>query len=808
MAEKPVPGAMESGEALRSAEWSDGDILLEDYRVIRLLGQGGMGRVYLVETVTPPRLKYAVKILAKRFLQKERMKRLFLRELQTWIDLQSHPNVISCRFFKTIEGRLAIFSEFAEADSLKAWIRSGKTRSMDRILDVAIQAAWGLEAAHRLGVIHLDMKPENILMTGDGTVKITDFGVSMLMPSFADESPEDTEPQSPADTPKPEKHSSGMTPAYASPEQFTGREVTRRSDIWSWGVSILEMFTGRVTWKFGFLADEVLDATFRNPPSSGCPVMPEGVHRLLKRCFAEAPEDRWSAMDEVAGALQQLWSEQFGQPYPRPRPVVTDRTDNPPAGLTDAGSLTHWQSAAQWLATGLHAAGISASEYPGPMPVAKKTPEARAVNDLEIMDTVLRIFRSIPDDQNISNRLCIARLHSDKAAIHEYLGDYSGANEHYRSALAVHESLIRDSRDASLIKDMAGLVGNIANLFYLRGKYDESLAYQKQAIAFLDEVINGQSPVEWINLRARLCFNMAVTCFGLKHWECATEYALKSVRIREDLVFGKHRLEFIENLVQSYSNAGLIYHMSDQTENALEYFDKAVSLIRRSSLETSTVTYARHIAFLSQSKAMALRRMKEYSRALAMYDAAIRILTSLVARTDTIHDHQQLSICEINRGNLLRDAGRYGEADESYARGINRMRVIIDDRGHLEFRVFLAKAVLNRARLKISTGDAAGIREHLGASIRMYTSLILEKKKQDVLRDFSASLDRLRTELQDSGLDMDVLRTAACTGENGDGAGIDRESIRLHDRFEQYLIAEQMRDLLETFRWSRRILGV
>lgn len=786
-----------------SEEWKDGDILLDDYRVIRLLGRGGMGRVYLVETVAPPRLKYAVKILAKRLLQKDGSSRQFLRELQTWIDLQSHPNIIRCRFFKTIEGRLAIFSEFAEAGSLKTWILNGKTDSMERILDIAIQAAWGLEAAHRQGVIHLDMKPDNILMTGDGTAKITDFGVSMLLPSFTVS--KDTELG--RDTPKRKEPAGGMTPAYASPEQFTGKDLTLQSDIWSWGASILEMFTGRVTWQFGFLAGEALEDFVGNPVVTDRPAMPDGLFRVLKRCFADSPADRWASMDEVSSELQHLWTRLFEEPYPRLKPAVALRKDEARNGLPNANPLTVWQSAAQWLTTALSIAEIRASDYQGPMPIAKNTPEAQAVNDLEIMDAVQKIFHRLQENKNTSVLPYISRIHSDKAAIMEYLGDYSGAEDSFNCALATWETMIQQSSDPSMKKERAALIGNLANLYYLRGDYDRSFACQEQAIRCLHEILDEKSPAELLNMQARLCFNMAVTCFGMRRWETAIDNALKSVRIREALVFDRHRLEFIESLIQSYYNTAMMYKVSDQSEQAIDYYDKAVTLIHRSSLDSGTTAHARDIAFISQGKAMTLRQMNEYGRALEMFDASAKILTALVDRTDSMHDLQQLSINYINRGNLLRDMSRYDEAEQSYIGGIDRMREIINNRGCREFRVFLAKAMLSWGRLSICTGDIAGVRNNLATSLEMYFSLLLEKKKPEILRDLSAGLTAFQAHLTESGLDSESMHSMLSGGDREIVSNTRRESTRLYDRFEQLLVSEKMTDLLGVFHSMRRFLG-
>lgn len=684
--------------------WRAGDILLDEYRVIKLLGKGGMGRVYLVETQTPPPLKYAVKILNRRCLQKNSMKRLFLRELQNWIDLQSHPHIIRCRFFKTIDNQLAIFSEYTEAGSLKQWIRDGKTRSLQQILDIAIQTAWGLEAAHRRNIVHLDMKPENILMTTDGTAKLTDFGISMLLaPVQPDTShPAEISPgKTPAEAPAPsKKHSTGMTPAYASPEQFDGGHVTLQSDVWSWAVSVLEMFVGRVTWRFGFMAGHFLESTMREDPTSAPAVIPKPLYRILKRCFANTPEDRWPGMAEIAVDLQQVWSSVFNTPYPREKPRYRTESETIKPGTADPGDTARWKNASEWLTMALDISEIHPSMIRDRESVSRQTKEARAVSDLETLDDALKIFRSVPDDKAVNAKPYIARLLADKAAIYEYLGDHTGAVNQYLNAIEAHYDLVGHTDNVMYRKDMAGVIGNLANLLYTTSRYDESLKYQREAIGLIDDIVNADSPAEWINMQARLYYNIAVTYFGLKQNEPAANHALKSVAIRENLVFNKNRLEFIENLIQSYATTATILYVSEQFQTALDYFDKAVDLIRRSSAETGTSSYARHIAIISQSKAMTLRQMKQFERALVMYEASDKILTSLANQNNDITDLQHLSINCINRGNLYKDMGRIDDAGAAYVRGIKIMQQLVHDRGHLEFRPYLEKALKLQADLQ------------------------------------------------------------------------------------------------------------
>jgi serine/threonine protein kinase len=155
-------------------DWAAGQVILDDYVVERELGRGGMGKVYLLRSRSTGQ-PFAVK---RAFLRNENSRSDFLTELQTWIDLPDHPHLVACRFFRTVGDEVVIFAEFVEGGSLADWIRDRRLTGLEQILDAAIPFAWGLHAAHELGLVHQDVKPGAALMTADGQVKVADFGLA------------------------------------------------------------------------------------------------------------------------------------------------------------------------------------------------------------------------------------------------------------------------------------------------------------------------------------------------------------------------------------------------------------------------------------------------------------------------------------------------------------------------------------------------------------------------------------------------------------------------------------------------------
>ena len=141
--------------------WAEGAQILGEYVIEKELGRGGMGCVWLVKSNSTDR-RFAVK---QTLLKEEKHRKAFLTELQTWIDLPEHSNIVLCRFFRTVGDDVVIFADYVEGGSLKDWIDSGRLyegdqqQALERILDTAIQFAWGLHSLHELGLVHQDVKP-------------------------------------------------------------------------------------------------------------------------------------------------------------------------------------------------------------------------------------------------------------------------------------------------------------------------------------------------------------------------------------------------------------------------------------------------------------------------------------------------------------------------------------------------------------------------------------------------------------------------------------------------------------------------
>lgn len=326
--------------------WSPGDVILDLYEVKpfdeeRDYAEGGMGRVYRV-LHRGWNLDMAVKSPLPENMRNAGDVANFEREAETWIKLGLYPHTVACYYVRRLGGIPRVFAEFVTGGSLKEWIDSGKLyaggqgQALERILDIAIQFAWGLHHAHEQGLVHQDIKPANVLLTDQGIAKVTDFGLARAR-AVAGESA----------TVKPGRSilisTGGMTPAYCSPEQAARGPLSRKTDIWSWAISVLEMFTGDVSWPSGAVAGEALESYLEmGPGDAGLPAMPSGVADLLRQCLRRDPQSRLGDMREVAKLLQKESVSTTGQGYLREEPTaieaVADTLNLQAVSLMDLGS--------------------------------------------------------------------------------------------------------------------------------------------------------------------------------------------------------------------------------------------------------------------------------------------------------------------------------------------------------------------------------------------------------------------------------------------------------------------------------------
>jgi serine/threonine protein kinase/Flp pilus assembly protein TadD len=260
---------------------------VSQYRIVELIGSGGMGDVYLADDTKLNR-KVALKFLLARFAADEDAKARFTREAQAAAAL-SHPNIITIHEVSEYQGRPYMAMEYVEGESLKGLIRKGDL-STKQILDIGIQIGEGLSKAHQAGIVHRDVKPQNILMDKEGRVKITDFGLAKVrgVPQLT------------------QAGTTFGTLAYMSPEQAKGKDVDRRADIFSFAVVLYEMVTGRLPFQ-GDSEASIINAVINDIPEPLArykAAVPEALERIVGKALIKNRDERYQHADDLVADLR------------------------------------------------------------------------------------------------------------------------------------------------------------------------------------------------------------------------------------------------------------------------------------------------------------------------------------------------------------------------------------------------------------------------------------------------------------------------------------------------------------------------
>jgi len=258
------------------------------YRVLEKVGEGGMGVVYKAEDTRLRRL-VALKFLSARTAPDAQAEARFLREAQAGGGLD-HPNVCRVHGLEEHEGRTFIVMAFVEGESLARRIRSGL--KLGEALDIAIQIGEGLKAAHERGILHRDVKPANILVSAEGTAKLTDFGIA-----FVRDRSRLTLPGTVMGT---------LT--YMAPEQLRAEDADPRTDIWAIGVALYEMCTGRLPFDRADAVQLTKAILEDDPlkPSRIHPTLTEELDGIVEKALAKAREDRYQHLDGLVADLRSL----------------------------------------------------------------------------------------------------------------------------------------------------------------------------------------------------------------------------------------------------------------------------------------------------------------------------------------------------------------------------------------------------------------------------------------------------------------------------------------------------------------------
>jgi tetratricopeptide (TPR) repeat protein len=693
-------------------DWNPGRVLMDDFVVERMLGEGGMGKVYLLRSKSTGS-QFAVK--RAKGLDADQRKR-FLAELQTWIDLPEHANLVPCRFFRTLGDEVLIFAEYVEGGSLQEWIASrklyagGQRQALERMLDVAIQFAWGLHCLHELGLVHQDVKPGNVLMGTDqkATIQgvkpmVTDYGLARARAAAGERY-------------VPELGRSvlvscgGGTPAYWSPEQALGLALTQKTDIWSWGLSVLEMFVGEVSWMSGQGAAEVLEQYLQNSgDDEAIPPMPAGVADLLRKCFRHDPAQRPESLAEAVETLKAAFGKTTGSSYSRVLGAI-ERMPSPQAGIKERRGQygTEWTDPKEWLEKALRAAGRDPAEAVAIILRRGATRRGELVAEIAVYDEAKQLHERLVRDGRKELEIDLARLCMDKALVHITAADGTGALREYDWAIAILERLVNQEGRRELANDLANNYMNKASALWALGDNRGAVVLHDQAIAIRQLLVNQEGRYELANDLANNYMNKANALCALGDNDGAVALYDQAGAILERPVNQGGRRELASDLASVYlGKANALCALGDN-HRAVALYDPAIAVLERLVNQEGRRELATELAHNYMSKGLAVRALGDNRGAVALYNYAIAILERLVNQEGRRELANDLALDYTNKATALCALGDNRRAVALYDQAIAVLERLVNQEGRRELAYVLAGNYQNKAAAVGALGDKRG----------------------------------------------------------------------------------------------------
>src|SRR5216684_598558 len=308
------------------------EVLGERYQLQDHIGRGGMATIYRGRDIRMDRV-VAIKVLREVYSTDPKFVRRFQVEAKAASSLQ-HPNIVQVYDYGQTDGNYFIVMELVEGTDLRRYLRSRGVLATDRAIIIAHDVALGLGAAHRRGIVHRAVKPQNVLVGRDGSIKLTDFGIASVYKDINDERLTTT----------------GMTLGtvqYYAPEQAQGEIVSPAADVYALGIVMYEMLTGRTP----FDGDTPVAVAMQHiqdppvPPSQYNPGIPIALEEIILRCLEKIPEMRFRDGSELARALELLAESELNEAVPDPlapghAPLPITYSQIPPRPNTSGRSTT------------------------------------------------------------------------------------------------------------------------------------------------------------------------------------------------------------------------------------------------------------------------------------------------------------------------------------------------------------------------------------------------------------------------------------------------------------------------------------
>ncbi|GIW88262.1 MAG: hypothetical protein KatS3mg108_2586 [Isosphaeraceae bacterium] len=707
--------------------WDTNDLCFEDYRIEGLRGFGGCGEVY--EAFSPSlNARFAVKRARRGAVQSPRA---IEDELARLLELGDHPHLPRCANFARVGDEWVIASELITGEPVSEWCAAG--RDLVEVLDTAIQAGWALAAVHELGWIHLDVKPKNLIRTPAGVVKLVDFG--SCLPDAARLTPEEQAVLAVA--------TCAATPEYESPFHPPEGPPSPLADLWSWGLTVFELFAGRPACIHGRFARSTFRRYLRRPTRLA---VPPRVAQTIDRCF-EPSGAGWTSMAEAAGNLVAAYRDLTGVEYPRARPPALRRREGGP--LRRLGTITYI-APAQWateLCGGVPVASLLGQELDHILNrdaanrgAAARHSAPRAVAFCDMLDygeLERELERVTPaTDEGL---LYLGKLRLQRAAAHEAAGDIPGALAAYDRVITSLPPVPADDRLITLLADAfeakagamtvqgdvegalklfpqavalyrrvearvdAGLLASVHANFALALRFaarpEQAQNECRAAIAAYERACPaGAKPARWHELAACYLLFARIRKDADDRVQAAL-YLNKATDIYSDLTGSEGGATYEPHFAECLVERSRLIQDGDERP-AAPFDDRAVAIFERFKDELGRTEWRPHLARAYREQARRLGFDDRDVEAAEACERAVGVYRDLVELDgDRGYRFELASTC-LHAGTLWMDAGDPVRGSDLVTRAVEILTRLVRTEGQTRHRLTLARALAVRARAR------------------------------------------------------------------------------------------------------------
>jgi tetratricopeptide (TPR) repeat protein len=603
-----------------SRKWEVGEVVDGSLNVMKCL-QGGMGIVYIVNDQKENK-PYAMKTFQDQFLWNRKIIKMFIREAEVWVKLGKHRNIVQAEFVKNIDGKPYIFLEFIDGTDLGSLLKKG---SLDIVvvIDFCIQFCSGMIYANeKLGIVHRDVKPSNCMLTQDGLLKITDFGLVQIFHERTEKEIKGTAGHIRGDLKITQTGAFKGTMPYMAPERFQDTEAEIQGDIYSFGVMLYEMLTGKRPID-GQSIDEWMTRHLKEIPTDPVrlnPYVPPDLSHITMKCLEKEPEKRYQDFRELRNAMQAAFERITGVAYHLDE-VEQERSIE--EWLTEGNSLEALGQYKEALFSYDHALKLN------PEALAGWHGRARTLSFLGNIDEAIKCY-----ERALSITSNDAMVWYDKGNLHFQIGQGNEAQRCYQTAIEIDPNLAEVWNKKGLLLD-------------IHKKPDEALQCYDEALRInprLADAWNNKGNLLYKRRRyaeAEKCYDEALTINprNAHSWYNKANLSTLTGALEEALNYYQKALDIEPGYTQAWVGKGLSHIRLNQMNEARESFESA---LKNEPSNAELWNFNAQVHFYQGTLEEAI---SSYDRAIKLDQRNMKALYGMASAMMKLHAYERALLC-------------------------------------------------------------------------------------------------------------------------------------------------------------------